>query len=336
MAKTKAIVLFSGGLDSRLVIELLKQQGIQIKALHFKLPFGSGCCKSDCSFKFTQLKGIPLEIVDCTSGKNFQEYLKTIKKPKFGYGSGMNPCIDCRIFMLKNAAQAMKTEKANFVVTGEVLNERPMSQHAKAMQLTELESGLQGKLLRPLSAKLLPETEAEKKGLVDRKKLLTISGRSRKQQIELANKFKIPYPAPAGGCLLCEKEFAKKLQDLFKHNKKISPNDIELLKIGRHFRFGEAKNSARIIVGRNEQENKLLMKLRGKNHLMFEVADFPSPITLLDKSGKEVIAKAAQLTAYYSDATKDKQVKVKFGKGKLNKSLFVSAPQEKEVNSLRL
>jgi tRNA U34 2-thiouridine synthase MnmA/TrmU len=333
--KAKALVLLSGGLDSRLAAELLRQQGIQVKALHFVFPFGSGCCKSECSFKFTQLKGIPLQIIDCSSGKNFREYLKIVKKPKHGHGSAMNPCIDCRIFMLRKAAEIMKAEKADFVATGEVLNERPMSQRAGAMKLIEKESRLQGKLLRPLSAKLLPETEAEMVGLVNRSKLLAINGRSRKQQIELAKKFKISYPAPAGGCLLCEKEFAKKLADLFKHKKKIFPEDIELLKIGRHFRFGNAK----IIVGRNEKENKMLSALKGKKDLMFEVVGIPSPITLLSCDGnEEAIKKAAQLTAYYSDAKNKqlKQVEVKFGKEKLNKSLFVRIPEEKEVDELRV
>lgn len=161
--KTKAVVLFSGGLDSRLAINLLQDQKIEVIALYFNLPFGTGCCIPSCAFNFAQVQGIPLKIIDCTKGKLFQKYIKTVKKPKYGYGTAINPCVDCRIFLLKKAKEIMKKEKADFVATGEVLNERPMSQTKNKLILTEKESGLQGKLLRPLSAKLLPETIAEKK-----------------------------------------------------------------------------------------------------------------------------------------------------------------------------
>lgn len=300
---TKAIVLFSGGLDSRLAIKLLQEQNIEIMALNFDLPFGGSCCKTMCSFNFTQLHNVKSMVIDCTSGKLFDEYMKIIKKPKFGRGTAMNPCIDCRIFILKKAKEIAKKGNADFIATGEVLNERPMSQHKQAMDIIEKESGLKGKLLRPLSARLLPETEAEKKGLVNRKKLFDIQGRSRKKQIELAEEYKIKYPSPGGGCLLCEKEFAKKLEDLLKHKKKIEPRDIQLLKIGRHFRFDNSK----IIVGRNEEENKKLLELGGKKDILMEVKDIPSPITMLQ--GKD-IEKAAALTIKYSDAAKMGKKKV--------------------------
>ncbi len=326
----KTIVLLSGGLDSRLVIKLLQEQGIKIIALHFLLPF-SGCCKPDCAFNFTQLQGIPLKIVDCTKGKNFTEYISVIRKPKYGYGSGMNPCVDCRIFMLIKAKECAKKMKAHFIATGEVLNERPMSQHRKALVIAEKESSLKGKLLRPLSAKLLPETEAERKKLVDRSKLLAIKGRSRKQQIALAKKYHIGYPSPGGGCLLCEKEFAAKLKDLFKHKKRIYPADIELLKIGRHFRI----NNSKIIVGRNEHENKQLLKLAKKTDILLEVKDVPSPITLMQTqgNGSYEIKKAAALTLRYSDV--DEGV-VRYGKGKLNKELKSKALSNKEIEKLRI
>jgi len=328
MAKAKAIVLLSGGLDSRLAVKLLQGQGIKVIALHFLLPF-SGCCKPDCAFNFAQLQGIPLGVVDCTKGKNFNEYVSVIKKPKYGYGSGVNPCIDCRIFMLLKAKEYAKKTKADFVATGEVLNERPMSQHSKALAIAEKESGLKGKLLRPLSAKLLPETDAEKKKLVDRSKLLAIRGRSRKQQIALAKKYNISYPSPAGGCLLCEKEFAAKLKDLFKHKKRISPVDVELLRIGRHFRINDAK----IIVGRNEKENKQLLKLTKKTDILVEVKDAPSPITLMQGSGNDKIKKAAALTIRYSDVNEGI---VRYGKGKLNKELKSKALSNKEIDKLRI
>ena len=311
----KAIVLLSGGLDSKLVVKLLQEQNIELTGLHFNLPFGSGCCKQMCSWKFMQIEGIPLHIIDCAKGKEFKEYLEIIKKPKFGYGSGMNPCIDCRIFMLKKARKLMKKEKADFIATGEVLNERPMSQHFKAMQIAENESGLKGKLLRPLSAKLLEETDAEKRGLVDRNKLLDIRGRRRIRQIGLANKYKITYPSPGGGCLLCEKEYAGKLKDLFEH-KETKEEDIKLLKLGRHFRFDNEK----IIVGKNAEENEELMKFEG---IKFELADVPGPTTLLRGNGKEGIEKAAQLTIYHSKYNKP-HTKVVYG---TRKSKISGAPK---------
>lgn len=331
MKKQRCIALLSGGLDSRLAIKLMQEQGIDVIALYFSFPFGAGCCMPDCAFNFAQTQNIPLKIINCTRGKLFQEYIAIIRKPKHGYGSAINPCIDCRIFMLKKAKALMKKLKAKFIATGEVLNERPMSQHFSALKLVEEESGLQGKLLRPLSAKLLKETEVERQRLVDRNKLLAIQGRSRKQQIKLANRWKLKYPSPAGGCLLCEQEFAKKLRDLFKHKKKIEARDIELLKVGRHFRLSEAK----IIVGRNEKENKIIQSL-ANNNLIFEVKDFPSPITLLEgKVSKKSIEIAASLTLSYSDA-KNKETIVNYGEGKLNKYLKAKPLSKEAIDKLRI
>ncbi|MFH1823332.1 MAG: hypothetical protein ABH817_01280 [archaeon] len=277
----KAIVLFSGGLDSRLALKIMQEQKIPVLAVNYNFPFGSGCCNTDCSFNFTQKQGLKLKVFDCTKGKLFQEYLKVIRNPKFGRGTSMNPCIDCRMFILNHAKKLLK--KDDFIVTGEVLNERPMSQHRKALDIVE--STLKGRILRPLSAKLLPETIPEKKGIVDRKKLYSINGRSRKIQIELAKKFKIDYPTPAGGCLLCEEVFGSRLKQLFK-KKKITPEDIDLLKIGRH--FGD------IVVGRNHGENLLLRKHKGRK---FELKKEPGPTVLLQGTD---VKKAKQLLLKYS------------------------------------
>lgn len=317
----KALVLFSGGLDSRLAIKLLQEQGIKIEAVTFILPFGAGCCKSDCAFKFTQMNGIKSHIIECT-GKLFNEYIKIIRKPMHGTGAGLNPCIDCRIFILKKAKKLAKKINADFIATGEVLNERPMSQHKNAMLLVERKSGLKGRLLRPLSAKLLDETEIERKGMVDREKLLDISGRCRKRQIELAKKYRISFPSPAGGCLLCEKEFAKKLKDLFAHKKRIEMRDIELLRIGRHFRNGRNK----IIVGRNEAENKVLLALKTKGELVIEARDVPGPITIVQ--GRN-IKLAAAITMRYADADSGF---VRAGR----KTIFVKAIGDKELEQYRI
>jgi len=328
MKKTKALVLLSGGLDSRLCAKILQEQGIEVTALHFILPF-LGCCKPDCSFKFTQLEGIKLKIIDCTKGRNFQEYIQMIKKPKHGYGSAINPCIDCHILMLKKAKQIMNKEKADFIATGEVLNERPMSQHIRALKIIEEESSLKGKLLRPLSAKLLEETEAEKKKLVDREKLLAIHGRIRKPQMDLAKKYKISYPLPAGGCLLCEEEFAKKIKDLFKHKKKLTQEDINLLRLGRHFRINDIK----VVVGRNEKENKELQKIAESNIIM-EVKDIPSPLTIIEgKADSEILKKAAALTMRYSDV--DKGIVI-YGKNKMDKEIKTKSLKEEEIEKMRI
>jgi tRNA U34 2-thiouridine synthase MnmA/TrmU len=328
MTKVKALALLSGGLDSTLAAKLILNQGIDVAAVNFVTPFCL-CKKGESEAeKAAKQLGVPLKVVNVGD-----EYLKMVRKPKHGYGRNMNPCIDCRIFILKKAKKYAKEIGASFIFTGEVLDERPMSQHFKAMKIIEEESGLKGKILRPLSAKLLPETVIEKKGLVDREKLLDIRGRSRKPQIKLAEKFSIKdYPSPAGGCLLTCREYAGKLRDLFKHKKRCSMADVSLLKVGRHFRFGENK----IIVGRNEAENNLLAAEKARNDYYFEVPDIGSPITVLQGAKtKNAIRMAAALTAFYSDLKSDK-VTVSFGRESLDKSIIVSIPTRAEVENLRV
>jgi tRNA-specific 2-thiouridylase len=316
---TKALLLFSGGLDSRLAAKLLKDQGIELECMFFILPFGGGCCNDKyCSLKFTQKELLKLQYVDCTKGKLLQEYLNLIKKPKHGHGRNLNPCIDCRVFMLKKAKKYADKNNIKIIATGEVLGERPMSQHKRALEIVETSSGLKGILLRPLSAKLLPETDAEKKGLIDREKLLDIRGRSRKPQIKLAKKYKITFPTPAGGCLLCEPEFCKRLRLIIKD--KITNKDINLLKVGRYFKD---KNSI-IIVGRNEKENKIISKHKG---ILLEPKDIPGPTTLL--LGKN-IKLAAQLTVSHTKAKG--KTKVKYDK----KTIEVKPLTKKQIDKLRI
>ena len=328
MSKIKALGLLSGGLDSILATELLLNQGIDVEAINFVSPFCL-CKKGGCgAAEAAKQLGVPLKMVSVGN-----EYLKMVRKPKHGYGRNMNPCIDCRIFMIKQAKKHAKEIGASFIFTGEVLDERPMSQHFRAMQIVEEGSGLKGRLLRPLSARLLPETIIEKKGLVKRDQLLNIRGRSRKPQIKLAEAFSIrDYPCPAGGCLLTCKEFANKLRDLFKHKKRCSMADAALLKVGRHFRFGENK----IVVGRNEAENNVLTAKKSRSDYYFEVPDVGGPITVLQgpKTAKSIRA-AAGLTAFYSDAKSDK-VTVNFGKESVDRSVVVSVPSRAEVDNLRV
>ena len=317
----KALGLFSGGLDSILATKLVQEQRIRVELINFYTPF----FPPKNAIKIAKQLKIKLKEIDVT-----KDYLKMLRKPKHGYGSEMNPCMDCKIFMLKKAKKYAKRIKAKFIFTGEVIGERPMSQNKKALELIEREAGLKGKLLRPLSAKLLPVTEAEKKW-VNRNKLLDVSGRRREKQMKLAKKFKIKqYPSPSGGCLLTYKEFAKKIKDLLKHKKRITRNDLELLKVGRHFRF---KNN-KIIVGRNEKENKKLLELKQKTDYIFEVPDIGSPTTVLQgPKTKKAIKIAAQLTARYSDARE--KTKVKYGR-KLKRTLIVLNIKENEIKNLRI
>jgi tRNA-specific 2-thiouridylase len=322
----KALALLSGGLDSILAVKLMLEQNIDVFTINFVTPFQIS--EREWVDEITKKIKIPLKTV-----KLGEDYLKIIMKPKFGYGKHMNPCIDCRIFMLKKAKAYAKKINASFIVTGEVLGERPMTQTREALDIIEKESGLRGKILRPLSAKLLPETEAEKKGWVNRKKLLDIKGRSRKRQIKLTKKYGIKeYPSPAGGCLLTYKEFSDKLRDFIEHKKKIKMKDIPLLQIGRHFRFEKNK----IIVGRNEDENKRLLKQKDPSDYYFDVPGFGSPITILKgPKTKKSIEKAAALTARYSDSKK-KKTEVRYGKEKLNKLVIISSLKNKEIERLRV
>lgn len=295
MVKPHALVMFSGGLDSRLVVKLLQNQGINVTAVMFKLPFGGGCCNDEmCSFKFSQLEGVKLEIIDCTKGELLKEYLEMLKNPKYGTGAGINPCKDCRIFILKHAKALLKKFKADFIATGEVLNERPMSQRKKSMTLIEEESGLEGLLLRPLSAKLLPETEIEKKGLVDRTKLLDIQGKNRTPQITLAKKYKISYPQPGGGCILCEKNYVKKINDFLKHTStdKITIEHLKTLRGFRHFR-----DKGKIVLGRNHGQNTLLVELNKKlnQNIILPPQENPGPVVIYeDKKDKELAEKLSE------------------------------------------
>jgi tRNA-uridine 2-sulfurtransferase len=313
--KIKAIALLSGGLDSILAIKVLIDQGVDITGLHFVPPFsileeGSRNIASEIADKL----GIEFRI-----GKLGNEYLEIVKNPKHGHGTGMNPCIDCKIYMLKHAKKIADEEGAELVVTGEVLNQRPMSQHRIALNVIEKDSGLKGRLLRPLSAKFLPETIAEQEGRIDRSKLLSINGRSRKEQLFLAKEMGIDIFIPAaGGCLLTDKFFAKKLKDVLEHQKDAGFDDMLILSIGRHFRYGESK----IIVGRNEKENNALHKMKRRGDYIFELPEeIPGPAVVLQgEKSREAIELAASLTLRYSDLKQDKAA-VRYGENDLSKEV---------------
>jgi len=293
----KAIALISGGLDSILAARLVKEQGIDIIPLNFYIPFYSrhreNSAKDTTSFVSNAL-GSELMTIDIGL-----EFLKILEKPNYGFGSNMNPCIDCKILMLSKAKELMIELDAAFIVTGEVLGQRPMSQHKQALELIEKRSGLKGILLRPLSAKHLRETLPEKEGWVNRDNLLDFSGRTRKPQIELAKAFKIKdYPNPAGGCLLTDPEFAKRLKDII-NRKELNIRNIELLKLGRHFRFPQ---DAKLVVGRHEKENEQLLNLAQDNDYCFMPKDTAGPTCLgIGDLDDELIRFCCAIASRYSD-----------------------------------
>jgi tRNA-uridine 2-sulfurtransferase len=269
----RAIVLFSGGLDSILSTKILEEQGIDMTALTFVSYFFD----AEQAKKSAQENDIKLVIRDI-----FIPHLAVVRNPLFGRGAGMNPCLDCHLLMLKEAKKLACETKFDFMATGEVLGQRPMSQNLRALELIEKKAGLAGKILRPLSAKIMPETEVEKSGLVARDRLFGISGRSRKAQMKLAKKYGIDnFPSPAGGCILTDKEFSKKLNELLDKVKRPKKSDIELLRLGRHFWIGRT----RIVIGRNHEENLQLKKLAEKGDTLIEPRDIPGPTAFVRGRG---------------------------------------------------
>lgn len=331
----KAIALLSGGLDSTLAARVIIELGIELEALNFMTIFctctsrGETCLASQ---KAVEHLGIPLKVLNVS-----EEYLSVVKHPAHGYGSQINPCIDCRIFMLKKAKKYMEESGASFIVTGEVLGQRPMSQRREAMHLIEREAGLKGLILRPLSAKVLPITIPEKEGWVDREKLLKFQGRSRKPQMELAQYYGIrDYPCPAGGCLLTDPGFAKRMKDLMAHSPQFTLNDVHLLKMGRHFRFSQ---EVKLVVGRDEEENQKIKTFALEKDILLKVSDYPGPLSLLrGRFHEKDIERAASITTYYSKARESKEVRVRCqGPGQDQiRFLSISSISKEEIEPLMI
>ena len=296
--RSKALALLSGGLDSVLAVELLKRCGVEVAGITFTSPFFG----SEKAEKAAEMLGVELMVVDITTA-----HLEVLKEPRYGYGRNLNPCIDCHALMVKTALEAMRDAEADFVATGEVLGERPKSQNRQALDLVAASSGAGDLLLRPLSAKLLPETRPEAEGWVERDCLLDLSGRSRKRQMELAEEWGIEeYETPAGGCLLTDPGFSARLRELMKRVPGFDGTDAELMRVGRQSWIG----STLITLGRRHEENLRLMELALPTDVLLKERDNPGPTALLRayprgaSPGKKDIKEAAKLVGRYGKGKK--------------------------------
>ena len=323
----KAVVMISGGLDSTLAVKVLLEQGIRVEAVTFATVFSRRpkAGHESAAKRTAEQLGVELHTIDIS-----EEQFKIVKSPRFGRGSSMNPCIDCHILMARKAKELMEKLGAGFVATGDVLGQRPMSQHRQALRLVERESGLEGLLLRPLSAQWLEPTVPELEGIVDRGRLLAIRGRSRKTQMELAAEFGITgYETPAGGCILTEKSFGRRLQDLLEHDPAAGLDDVQLLKYGRHLRLND---DVKVIVARNEEECHSLESHRAKMDI-FIAKDVTGPCVLATPGIPVETAKVvAAITAYYGKGRGRNTVKVIWDNGETERVLAVKPIGAEEIS----
>lgn len=323
----KAIALFSGGLDSILAAKVILEQGIDVEGITFETPFFSAIKARQAASAIS----LPLYVLDIT-----EIHLIMLKAPRYGYGKNMNPCIDCHALMLKTAGARMEKTGADFIFTGEVLGQRPMSQTKQSLNLVAKHSGYGDAVLRPLSAKLLPETKMEREGKVDRSRLLDIQGRGRKVQIDMAEHYGIRnYSPPAGGCLLTDVNFSKRLRDLFDHDPAHAIRDIELLKHGRHFRI---RDLGKIIIGRDKLDNQAIEALIRDTDAVFHASDGPGPTTLIpcniDAAGDMLLRLAAGLCALYSGAPADREAGIVCKSGEITRTFSVKPLTREEAADL--
>ncbi|MDD5092142.1 MAG: tRNA 4-thiouridine(8) synthase ThiI [Candidatus Wallbacteria bacterium] len=307
MTTKSALALLSGGLDSTLAILVAREAGASVKGITFTTPFyGAGPAQAAA-------EDIGLDLVVCDI---FDEFLPILRNPSHGYGKNLNPCLDCHTLMVKKALEMLVECSCDYIITGEVLGERPMSQNRNSLDLVSSRSGAKNLLLRPLSAKLLPPTLPETEGWIDRELLWNISGRSRKIQLELAEKFGLSeFQTPAGGCLLTDPNFTRRLRR-FLADPDLSRRTIELIKIGRHF-FIEGFH---VVISRNETENAILESMAENGDATLFLDDLPSPFTLVLKgiaAPDQVLEKAGALTLRYSKYRLQKNLPLKIGERRI-------------------
>ena len=316
----RAVGLISAGLDSVVSAAIVKEEGYDIIGVHILTPFVSGLG----SKTLTTLKYISESLeFDLRILKSDEEYIELVKNPKYGYGKNINPCIDCHIYMLSKAKKIMEEEGADFVFTGEVVGQRKKSQTKEALRIIERDLGLEGKLLRPLSAQLLPETQMEINGLIDRNKLLSIEGKQRVLQLEIAKEKGLKFfQTPAGGCLLTEERFCNRLKDLFKYKPNSYNEDYVLLQLGRHFRVSE---DTKLIVARDADENKKMINHLGCDKFTVYSSILPEVKAVIDGMPNELALKifASYISAQEIEVVVEKDSsqimkKVVRGENKLN------------------
>jgi tRNA U34 2-thiouridine synthase MnmA/TrmU len=333
--------MFSGGLDSAIAVHLLKSQGLDVTALHFVLPFYSGLGRGPAQIEaYAAALGVPLRVEE-----EGEEYLAMIRAPKFGFGKNANPCVDCRIHRLEKAGRIMAETGAACLATGEVAGQRPMSQKIDTLHKVEKLAGLKGKLLRPLSAKLLPPTEVETAGIVDREKLLGISGRSRAAQLAYAKQHELSHSAPAGGCLLTNIETGARFDDLAAHNPEYSLADFKLLAYGRHFRTSP---SYRVIVSRDGGENEAIERIAASvpapaNMVRFLLRDANGPLAVGIGDGEPSefdLQFSASAVVRFSKLRSAGQAAVAVsgsaGGNEINRVLEAKAAEESELDKYRI
>jgi len=314
LKKARALGLSSGGLDSILSALVLRKHNVEVEWITFETPFFS----PEKAIKASEATGIPLTVKNIT-----EEYLEMLKNPHCGYGKNMNPCMDCHSLMFRIAGTVMEENDFDFLFSGEVIGQRPMSQTLSSLRYVEKHSGYEGYIVRPLSAKRLPATIPEKEGLLSREFMHGFSGRSRKPQAALAAEFGISdYPNPAGGCLLTDIGYSRRLKDLFEHHKDFSVKDLHLLKYGRHLRLNQ---STKIIVGRNQSENEKIEKLfNPASDIIFNVNRFPGPTVVMPDGGsREIIILAASICGGYSKAPEYSPITVNAGTPKGTETMKV-------------
>jgi len=326
----KAIVMFSGGLDSVIAVHLLKEQGLDVTALHFVLPFYSGVGRSFHQVEtYARDLGVQLRIEE-----EGEEFLEMIRSPKFGFGKNANPCVDCRIHRLIRAGQIMEEMGAVCLATGEVAGQRPMSQKINCLRKVEKLSGLKGKLLRPLSAKLLEPTDIELSGLVDREKLLDISGRTRAVQLAYAARYGLSHSSPAGGCLLTNIETGARFNDLAFHNPQFSLVDFKLLAYGRHFRMSPRY---RVVISRDEEENNVLEKLYRPGMFRISLRDALGPLALgLGEPDEAELRFSASAVVRFSRARNESQAAVAVEKDGNSRIFNVGTASENDLDKYRI